>query len=175
MPPVEILSRLLWIRDAAALPDAALADQLGLESKALAALVKAHPLRFPEALVFHLTAEERQKIPDAPVRAFTEAGAALLAGLVEKEKEAALFALLPAFAEARHVLTSQAQVSMRVAALEQKLEVIMKMLQGEEVEGAPAERPIGFVAEEDLPKGLKARQRNRKTEREGRERGEGRE
>lgn len=157
--PVEILSRLLWIRDAAALPDAALADQLGLEAKALAALVKAHPERFPEALVFHLTAEERQKIPGAPVRAFTEAGAALLAGLVEKEKEAALFTLLPAFAEARHVLTAQAQVSMRVAALEQKLEVVLKMLQGEEVEGAPAERPIGFVAEEDLPKGLKARQR----------------
>jgi hypothetical protein len=48
---------------------------------------------------------------------------------------------------------------MRVSTLEQKLEMVLKMLQGEEVEGAPAERPIGFVAEEDLPKGLKARQR----------------
>lgn len=157
--PVEILSRLLWIRDAAALPDRVLADQLGLELKALAALVKTHPERFPETLVFHLTAEERQRIPDAPVRAFTEAGAALLAGLVEKEKEGALFTLLPAFAEARHVLTSQAEVSMRVSALEQKLEMVMKMLQGEDNEGAPKDRSIGFVADEDLPKGLKARQR----------------
>lgn len=157
--PVEILSRLLWIRDAAALPDGVLAAQLGLEPRALTALVKAHPGRFPETLVFHLTAEERQKIPDAPVRAFTEAGAALLAGLVEKDKEAALFTLLPAFAEARHVLTAQAQVSMRVAAVEQKLEMVMKMLQGEEIEGASKDRSIGFVAEEDLPKGLKARQR----------------
>ena len=58
--PVEMLSRLLWIRDAAALPDKALAGQLGLELKDLTALVAAHPDRFPETLVFHLTAEERQ-------------------------------------------------------------------------------------------------------------------
>lgn len=156
--PVEILSRLLWLRDAAALPDAALADQVGLEPRALAALVKAHPERFPETLVFHLTAEERQKIPDAPVMAFTEAGAALLTGLVAG-REAALLTLLPAFAEARHLLTAQAELSMRLAALEQKLEVMMKILQGDEAEGAPKERPIGFVTEEDLPHGLKASQR----------------
>lgn len=156
--PVEILSRLLWIRDAAAIPDAALADQLGLKAKTLAGLVKDHPDRFPESLVFHLTAEERQRIPDAPVLAFTEAGAALLTGLVP-DKEGALLVLLPAFAEARHILTAQAELSLRVTALEQKLEVVMKLLQGEEVEGAPKERPIGFVTEADLPHGLKARDR----------------
>jgi hypothetical protein len=159
--PVEILSRLLWIRDAAALPDQALADQLGLEAKALAALVTAHADRFPEALVFHLTAEERQNIPDAPVMAFTEAGAALLTGLIPGH-EPALLTLLPAFAEARHVLTSHAELSLRVAAMEQKLEMILKLLQGEEIEGAPKERPIGFVTEEDLPKGLKTRLRDTK-------------
>ena len=156
--PVEILSRLLWLRDAAAIPDTALADQLGLEAKALAALVQAHPDRFPETLVFHLTAEERQRIPEAPVLAFTEAGAALLTGLVPG-KEAALLVLLPAFAEARHLLTAQAELSIRVTALEQKLEMVLKVLQGEEVEGAPPERPIGFVTEADLPHGLKARDR----------------
>ena len=64
---------------------------------------------------------------------------------------------LPAFAEARRVLTSQAELSARVATLEQKLDLVIKSLQGEE-EGAHAEPPIGFVPE-DLPKGLKARQR----------------
>jgi hypothetical protein len=157
--PVEILSRLLWIRDAAALPDKALADQLGLETKALAALVTAHPDRFPEALVFHLTAEERQRIPDAPVLAFTEAGAALLTGLVP-DHEPALLTLLPAFAEARHVITAQAELSLRLAALEQKLEMVLKLIQGEEVEGEPKQRPIGFVTEDDLPRGLKAGQRD---------------
>ena len=172
--PVEILSRLLWVRDAAALPDKALADQLGLEPKAVAALVATHPERFPEALVFHLTAEERQRIPDAPVLAFTEAGAALLTGLVAG-KEPQLLTLLPAFAEARRVLTAQAELSLRVTTLEQKLETVLKLLQGEEVEGAPKERPIGFVTEEDLPHGLKTQQRVGKIEREGRKQGEGRE
>ena len=157
--PVEILSRLLWLRDAAALPDRALADQLGLEPKALATLVQAHPERFHESLVFALTAEERQKIPDAPVLAFTEAGAALLTGLIPG-KEPALLALLPAFAEARHVLTAQAELSARLSLLEQKLEVVLKALQGEGEEPHPEHR-IGFVSE-DLPKGLKARQRTDK-------------
>lgn len=156
--PVEILARLLWIRDAAALPDAALADQLGLDAPSLAALVEAHPERFPETLVFHFSAEERQKIPEAPVLGFTEAGAALLTGLVA-DREPALLRLLPAFAEARHVLTSQAELSARVTALEQKLDMVMKVLQGEDEADAPKERPIGFLAEDDLPHGLKARQR----------------
>ena len=159
--PVEILSHLLWLRDAAAIPDAVLADQLGLDAKALATLVQAHPERFPESLVFHLNAEERQRIPDAPVLAFTEAGAALLTGLMPA-KEAALLTLLPAFAEARRVLTAQAELSTRVTALEQKLDLVMRALQGEEIEGAPKERPVGFVTEDELPHGLKAKDRLRK-------------
>jgi hypothetical protein len=154
--PVEVLSRLLWLRDTAALPDRALAGQLGMKPAALAALVKAHPERFHESLVFTLTAEERQRIPDAPVLAFTEAGAALLLGLVPKQ-DSPLLALLPAFAEARHVLTAQAELATRVTALEQKLDLVLKTLQGEE-EGTQSEHPIGFIQDE-LPKGLKARQR----------------
>jgi len=155
--PVEVLSRLLWIRDTAALPDKALADQLGMDAPTLTTLVNAHPERFHESLVFPLTAEERQKIPDAPVFAFTEAGAALLTGLLPG-KEPALLGLLPAFAEARHVLTSQAELSARVTALEQRLEMVMQALQGEGEGAANPEHRIGFVPE-DLPKGLKARQR----------------
>ncbi|MDR3684843.1 MAG: hypothetical protein P4L11_14035 [Geothrix sp.] len=158
--PVEVLSRLLWLRDTAALPDRAVADQLGVTPEDLAALVEAHPGRFHESLVFPLTAEERQKIPDAPVLAFTEAGAALLTGLLPG-KEPALLALLPAFAEARHVLTSQAELSARLAALEEKLEVILKALQADEEGAVRAEHPIGFVPE-DLPRGLKAKQRSEK-------------
>lgn len=159
--PVEILSRLLWIRDAAALPDAVLTDQLGLEPKALAALVETHPERFPEALVFHLTAEERQKIPGAPIMAFTEAGTALLTGLLA-EKEASLLALLPAFAEARHVLTAHAHLAARVEDLEQRLDLALRALKGDEEGGSPPDRPMGFIPAESLPKGLKAIQRSTK-------------
>jgi hypothetical protein len=154
------LSRLLWIRDTAALPDEALADQLGLETVALHAVVGAHPERFHESLVFLLTAEERQKIPNAPALAFTEAGAALLTGLLPAQ-ETKLLGLLPAFVEARHLLTSQAELSARVTALEQKLELVLTTLQGDAEAEMQPEHPLGFVPE-DLPKGLKAKQRTAK-------------
>ena len=159
--PVEVLSRLLWIRDAAALPDAVVADQLQTEVKVLAALVQAHPERFSESLVFRLNAEERQRIPEAPVLAFTEAGAALLVGLVQPLAEAALLKLLPAFAEARHVLTAQVELAARIGLLEQKMDLVLKTLQGEG-EADPQERPIGFVIPEQLPHALKASQRTKK-------------
>ena len=60
------------------------------------------------------------------------------------------------------MLTAQAELSLRVSALEQKLEMVLKLLQGEEIEGAPKERPIGFISETDLPRGLKAGQRDGK-------------
>jgi hypothetical protein len=67
-----------------------------------------------------------------------------------------------AFAETRHELTAQAELSARVTALEQKLEVVLKALQGDEKEGAHPEHSIGFVPPDDLPKGLKAKQRTAK-------------
>lgn|GEM_PF-507485 len=158
--PVEILSRLLWLRDTAALPDGVLADLLGLDPKDLATVVQAHPERFHESLVFPLTATERQGIPEAPILAFTEAGTALLAGLLPG-KDPALLALLPGFAEGRHVLTAQAELSARVTALEQKFEALLKALQPDEAGEVQAEHPIGFVPG-DLPKGLKAHQRSEK-------------
>lgn len=153
--PVALLSRLLWLRDAAALPDRALADLLGTEPDRLDALVHAHPERFSGELVFRLTAEERQRIPEAPILAFTEAGAALLVGLLGQDRE--VLALLPRFAEARRILTGQAELAARVAALEQKLEAVLQALQAED-EAAARHRPIGFLGEE-LPHGLKGRER----------------
>ncbi len=153
--PVELIARLLWLRDAAALPDRALADLLGTDPERLDALVHAHPERFPEALVFRLTAEERQQIPEAPVLAFTEAGTALLVGLLGQDRE--VLAFLPRFAEARHLLTGQAELAARVAALEQKFEAVLQALKAGEEDEAP-HRPIGFLGE-DLPPGLKTRER----------------
>jgi len=153
--PVELLSKLLWVRDAAALPDRALADLLGMEARGLDAVVQAHPERFSEAFVFRLTSEERQHIPDAPILAFTEAGVALLVG--QLGQDAPLLALLPRFAEARHLLTSQAALAARVETLEQKLEAILQALKASAESGEP-HRAIGFLGDE-LPHGLKARER----------------
>ena len=153
--PVELLSKLIWIRDAAALPDAALADLLGIEVRRLAALVQAHPERFAEETVFRLGAEERQRIPGAPILAFTEAGTALLVGQLGLDVQ--LLALLPRFAEARHLLTDQALLGARVEALEQKLDALLQILGGD-AEPEERHRRIGFLAEE-LPHGLKQKSR----------------
>lgn len=155
--PVEILSKLLWIRDAAALPDQALADLLGEETRVLDSVVNAHPERFAEEMVFRLRGEERAKIPDAPVLAFTEAGVALLVGLLPG-KDSRILGFLPRFAEARQLLTSQAELSARVAALEEKLDMLVKALQAE-AEDEDKRRPIGFVSESDLPQHLKDKER----------------
>lgn len=151
--PVELLSRLLWVRDAAALPDQAVADLLEEELRVLGTLVNAHPERFTEELVFRLNGEERARIPDAPVLAFTEAGMALLVGLLPG-KDPAILALLPRFAEARRLLTAQAELSARVSALEEKLEGLLADRQDE-----AAQRPIGFINAGDLPRGLKDKAR----------------
>lgn len=151
--PVELLSRLLWVRDAAALPDQAVADLLEEELRVLGTLVNAHPERFTEELVFRLNGEERARIPDAPVLAFTEAGMALLVGLLPG-KDPAILALLPRFAEARRLLTAQAELSARVSALEEKLEGLLEDRQDE-----ATQRPIGFINAGDLPRGLKDKAR----------------
>lgn len=153
--PVEILSKMLWVRDAAALPDRAVADLLDEESRVLDSLVNAHPERFAEEMVFRLTGEERTRIQGAPVLAFTEAGIALLVGLLPG-KDSRILGLLPRFAEARQLLTSQAALSARVSALEEKLDLLVKALQSEDEE--EKHRPIGFIQEE-LPQGQKAKQR----------------
>jgi hypothetical protein len=153
--PVELLSRLVWIRDAAALPEAALADLLGIEARRITALVQAHPERFAQELVFRLTAEERQHIPDAPILAFTEAGVALLVG--QLDRDARILSILPRFAEARHLLTDNALLGARVEALEEKLNALLQILTSEgEVE--EHRRRIGFLGGE-LPHGLKAKER----------------
>lgn len=155
--PVSLLATLLWVRDAAALPDHALAALLEEEPRVLDTLVNAHPERFAEEMVFRLTAEERARIAEAPVFAFTEAGVALLVGLLPG-RDAQILALLPRFAEARHLLTAQAELAARISALEEKLEMLATALQGEsEAEGK--RRPIGFVAEDELPHHLKEKER----------------
>lgn len=161
-PPAALLAKLLWLRDTAALPDQILADALGVEAADLQALVQAHPERFSEEFTFHLTAEERLNIHEAPILAFTEAGIALLVGLLGKDTQ--ILALLPRFAEARHLLTSHAELSARVEALEQKLGAVLQALKAE-TEGAEHHKPVGFLNEE-LPHGLKALERQGRTPRE---------
>ena len=157
---LALFAGLHLLRDAPAVLDIALASRLGLDADALRKAVADDPACFPEELVFHLTAEERQRLPQDAVLAFTEGGAALLAA---KLPQTPVLETLKDLAAARGAWLDQARLAQRVEALENELKAIGDLIKAanKEAEEAKAERPIGFVAE-DLPHGLKAKERAEK-------------
>lgn len=159
---LALFAGLHLLRDAPAVLDAPLAARLGMTPEALRAEVAQDPGCFPEELVFRLTAEEQAHLPGAEL-AFTEGGAALLAAKLPK---APVLEALKELAAARGAWLDQARLALRVDALERELKAVEDLLRA--ANPAPAkeeERPIGF-APEDLPHGLKAKER---AERDGRD------
>ena len=160
---LALFAGLHLLRDAPAVLDGALAARLGMEAEALRKVVADDPGCFPEELVFRLTDEERQHLPEAPVLAFTEGGVALLAPKLDRER---VMAALKDLAGARGAWLDQARLAQRVEALENELKAIGDIIKAanKEAEETKTERPIGFVAEE-LPHGLKAKERAERGER----------
>jgi hypothetical protein len=154
--PLGLVASLRLLRDCAALPDLALAEQLGVTPEALRAAVASHESRFSEDLVFHLQAEERQALEGAPILAFTEASVALLVDLLPGA-ELKVTETLRGFVQARHLLASQAALAQRVEALEQQMKALVAALQGEG-EDTEKDHVVGFVRDEPGP-GLKAKAR----------------
>ncbi len=152
--PLGLVASLRLLRDCAALPDLALAEQLGVTPEALRAAVGSHGARFSEELVFRLSAEERQALPGAPVLAFTNSAVALLIDLLPGA-EAKVTETLLGFVQARHLLSSQAALAQRVEALEQQLKSLVVALQGGG-EAGKEDHVVGFVHDEPGP-GMKAR------------------
>lgn len=155
---LALFAGLHLLRDAPVVLDGALAARLGIKAEALQKTVADDPACFPEELVFHLSTEERQHLPEHAVLAFTESGAALLS---QKLPDAPVLEVLKELAAARGVWLDQARLAQRVEALENELKVLGDLLKAanKEAEAAKGERPIGFVAE-DLPHGLKAKERS---------------
>lgn len=148
------------LRDAPTVLDGALAARLGMTAEALRGLVVDNPTLFPEELVFRLSAEERAHLEGAPTLAFTEGGAALLMPWMDADN---LMAALKDLATTRGAWLDLARLAQRVGALEAGLKAMNDFLKAPEAAAKP-EHPIGFVAE-DLPHGLKAKER---AERDGR-------
>ena len=154
---LALFAGLHLLRDAPAVLDSALAARLGSEVEDLRKAVAENPDCFPEELVFHLTDEERKQVSGDAQLAFTESGAALLA---QKLPGAPVLEVLKELAAARGAWLDQARLAQRVEALEQELKTIGDIIAAanKEAESAKAEHPIGFVSE-DLPHGLKAKER----------------
>jgi hypothetical protein len=138
---LALFAGLHLLRDAPAVLDGVLAARLGLGAEALRKVVAEDPACFPEELVFHLTEEERQHLPEASLLAFTEVGAALLAA---KLPDAPVLEALKELAAARG----------------NELKAIGDIIKAanKEAEETKPEHPIGFVGEA-LPHGLKAKEK----------------
>jgi hypothetical protein len=157
---LALFAGLHLLRDAPAVLDTALAARLALPVEQLRNEVAKDAACFPEELVFHLNDEERKQVSPSALLAFTESGAALLAQKLPGEP---VLEVLKELAAARGAWLDQAKLAQRVAALEQELKTIGELIAAanKEAEAVKGERPIGFTPE-DLPHGLKAKERAEK-------------
>lgn len=159
---LALFAGLHLLRDAPAVLDTALAARLALPVEQLRNEVAKDAACFPEELVFHLNDDERKQVSSSALLAFTESGAALLA---QKLPGAPVLEVLKELAAARGTWLDQAKLAQRVAALEQELKTIGELIAAanKESEAVKGEHPIGFIPE-DLPHGLKAKERAEKDE-----------
>ena len=140
--PVErIKSRILLLRRQRVLIDSDLATLYGVPTKALNQAVKRNPDRFPEDFVFQLTEFEKvevvtncdhlQKLKYSPALpyAFTEHGAIMAANVLNSSLAVQTSVqVVRAFVWLRALLTTNADLSRKLAALEKKYDAQFKVI-----------------------------------------------
>ncbi len=170
MPLETITHRILLLREQKVLLDADLAMLYGVETKVLLQAVKRNLERFPEDFMFQLTNHEFNVLRSQSVTsssealetlrwggrrtapyAFTEQGVAMLSSVLRSERAIQVnIEIMRAFVRLRQMLTTNAELSRKLTALEKKYDIRFKAV-FEAIHDlmAPAEtkkkRPIGFA------------------------------
>jgi phage regulator Rha-like protein len=175
--PVERIERaILSIRGEKVMLDSDLAELYGVETKVLNQAVKRNILRFPADFMFQLTADEVFKLnrsqivtgsqkhrdPRFPPYAFTEHGALMLANVLNSERAAQTSVqVVRAFVRLRQMLSSNAELARKLAALENKYDrqfkVVFDAIRQLMSPPEPKRREIGFHVkyDDDKPKAKK--------------------
>jgi len=141
--PTERIERvILLVRGDRVMLDSDLAELYGVETKALNRAVRRNSGRFPLDFMFQLTSEEaeslrcqtgtsnkgrggRRYLPYA----FTEHGALMLANVLSSERAAQTSVqVVRAFVRLRQMLASNAELSRKLASLEQKYDAQFKVV-----------------------------------------------
>jgi hypothetical protein len=140
--PMERIERaILLIRGEKVMLDSDLAELYGVETKRLNEQVRRNPGRFPPDFMFQLTpveagslrsqfatlkrGEHRKYLPYA----FTEHGALMLANVLNSERAAQTSVqVVRVFVRLRQMLASNAELSRKLAALEQKYDAQFKVV-----------------------------------------------
>ena len=134
----QIESRIFLIRGQKVMLDADLAELYGVETRRLNEQVSRNSERFPEDFMFQLTDEEfanlksqfatsswggRRKLPSA----FTEHGAIMSASVLNSPRAVeASVQVVRAFVRLRQMLSSNAELSRKLATLEKKYDIQFK-------------------------------------------------
>ena len=184
----RIESRIQLVRGLRVMIDADLAELYGVPTKALNQAVKRNAARFPTDFMFQLDATEKAEVvtncdhlqklkySKALPFAFTEYGAVALANVLASSQAVEMgIYVVRAFVHLRQAAGLNAELSKRLAELEQKtervemshdtfsrntraqLKQVMDALRELMVPPEPPKRPIGFVTPEDKskPKAIK--------------------
>jgi hypothetical protein len=167
VPEERIAQGILMIRGHKVMLDADLADLYGVTTKRLNEQVKRNQERFPVDFMFQLTEEEKaqvvancdhlKRLKFSPVlpNAFTEHGAIMVASVLNTPQAVAMSVLVVrAFVRLRQMLTSNADLARKLAALEKKYDTQFKVVFDAIRElmtppGPKTKRLIGFVSGEE--------------------------
>jgi phage regulator Rha-like protein len=143
IPAERIEKAILSIRGEKVMLDSDLAELYGVETRVLNQAVKRNASRFPEDFMFQLNADEIAKLnrsqivigsqkhrdPRFPPYAFTEHGALMLANVLNSERAAQTSVqVVRVFVRLRQMLASNAELSRKLAALENKYDAQFKVV-----------------------------------------------
>jgi hypothetical protein len=163
----QIESKIFLIRGQKVMLDADLAELYGVETKRLNEQMRRNIERFPEDFMFRLSAEEKAEVVancDHLARlkysatlpyAFTEHGALMLGNVLKSDRavEVSLM-VVRTFVQLRQMLTSNVELSRKLAALEKNYDIKFRAVFDAIHElMAPSDprkkRPIGFAPWEE--------------------------
>ena len=143
LPVERIETRILTIRSQRVLLDTDLAELYGVPTSRLNEAVKRNLARFPEDFMFQLSQEEADSLRSqfATLKAgrgkhrkylpyvFTEQGVAMLSSVLNSERAIQVnIAIMRAFVQLRGMLTSNAELSRKLNALERKYDAQFKVV-----------------------------------------------
>ena len=142
--PVELIERgILVLRGHKVMLDEYLASLYGVGTKVLNQAVKRNPARFPDDFMFQLTAEEADSLRSQNVilkggrgqhrkylpYAFTEQGVAMLSSVLRSPRAVQVnIEIMRAFVRLRQLLQSNAELSRRLDALEERYDLQFKVV-----------------------------------------------
>ena len=165
--PVErIVQFILVIRGHKVMLDADLAELYEVETRVLVQAIKRNIDRFPEDFMFQLTKQEfdnlrSQSVTSSwggrryPPYAFTEQGVAMLSSVLRSNRAMQVnIQIMRTFVQLRRMLTTNAELARKLAAMEKKYDAQFKVVFDaiRELMAPPepeAKRVIGFGGEED--------------------------